>query len=39
VAVGQGPWQRRLEEIGGIKPLTFGQFGKMGPGLEALLAR
>jgi hypothetical protein len=39
VAVGQGPWQRRLEEIGGIKPLAFGQFGEMlGPGLEALLA-
>jgi hypothetical protein len=38
VAVGQGPWQRRLEEIGGIKPLVFGQFGEMGPGLEALLA-
>jgi hypothetical protein len=33
-----GPWQRRLEEIGGIKPLAFGQFGEMGPGLEALLA-
>jgi hypothetical protein len=35
-------WQRRLEEIGGIKPLAFGQFGvtlgEMGPGLEALLA-
>jgi hypothetical protein len=31
---GQGPWQRRLEEIGGIKPLAFGQFGEMGPGLE-----
>ena len=31
VAVGQGPWQRRrLEEIGGIKPLAFGQFGEMG---------
>jgi hypothetical protein len=29
---------RRLEEIGGIKPLAFGQFGEMGPGLEALLA-
>jgi hypothetical protein len=29
VAVGQGPWQRRLEEIGGIKPLAFGQFGEM----------
>jgi hypothetical protein len=39
VAVGgQGPWQRRLEEIGGIKPLAFGQFGEMGPGLEAPLA-
>jgi hypothetical protein len=39
--VGQGPWpwQRRLEEIWGIKPLAFGQFGEMlGPGLEALLA-
>jgi hypothetical protein len=33
-----GPWQRRLAEIGGIKPLAFGQFGEMGPGLEALLA-
>jgi hypothetical protein len=41
VAVGQGPWQRQRrlgEEIGGIKPLAFGQFGEMGPGLEALLA-
>jgi hypothetical protein len=27
------PWQRRLEEIGGIKPLAFGQLGEMGPGL------
>ena len=33
-----GPWQQRLAEIGGIKPLAFGQFGEMGPGLEALLA-
>ena len=33
-----GPWQQRLAEIGGIKPLAFGQFGQMGPGLEALLA-
>jgi hypothetical protein len=24
-AVGQGSWQRRLEEIGGIKPLAFGR--------------
>jgi hypothetical protein len=39
VGVGQGPWQRRLDEIGDIKPLAFGQFGEMGPaGLEALLA-
>jgi hypothetical protein len=30
VAVGQGPWQRRLEEIRGIKPLAFGQFGREG---------
>jgi hypothetical protein len=29
VAVGQGPWQRRLEEIRGIKPLAFGQFGEI----------
>jgi hypothetical protein len=33
-----GPWQQRFAEIGGIKPLAFGQFGEMGPGLEALLA-
>jgi hypothetical protein len=39
VAVGQWPWQRRLEKIAGdIKPLAFGQFGEMGPSLEALLA-
>jgi hypothetical protein len=25
----QGPWQQRLAEIGGIKPLAFGQFGEM----------
>jgi hypothetical protein len=37
VAVGQGPWQRRLEEVGGTKPLVFCQFGEMGPGLEAPL--
>jgi hypothetical protein len=35
---GQGPWQRRLEEIGGIKSLAFGRFGEMGGGLKALLA-
>jgi hypothetical protein len=33
-----GLWQPRLAEIGDIKPLAFGQFGEMGPGLEALLA-
>jgi hypothetical protein len=27
-----GPWQQRLAEIGGIKPLAFGQFGVMGDG-------
>jgi hypothetical protein len=38
------PWVRgrgsggSIEEIGGTKPLAFGQFGEMGPGLEALLA-
>jgi hypothetical protein len=40
--MGHGPWQQQLAEIGGkslgIKPLAFGQFGEMGPGLEALLA-
>jgi hypothetical protein len=30
-----GPWQQRLAEIGGIKPLACGQFGEMVPGLEA----
>jgi hypothetical protein len=33
-----GPWQRKLRELGGIKPLAFGQYGEMGPGLEALMA-
>jgi hypothetical protein len=33
-----GPWHQRLAEIGDIKPLAFGHFGEMGPGLEALLA-
>jgi hypothetical protein len=33
-----GPWQQRLAEIGGIKPLAFGQFGdSMGP-QDSLLA-
>jgi hypothetical protein len=44
VVDGQGPgaladyWQRRLEGVGGTKPLACGQFGEMGPGLEAPLA-
>jgi hypothetical protein len=29
----------RAEETGGLRPLAFGQFGEMWPGLEALLAR
>ena len=33
-----GPWQRRLQELGGIKPLAFGQYGELGPGFEALLS-
>jgi hypothetical protein len=33
-----GPWQQRPAEIGGIEPLAFGQFGQMGPSLEARLA-
>jgi hypothetical protein len=38
VGGGHGPWQRRPAEIGGIKPLAFGQFGEMRPGLAAPLA-
>ena len=33
-----GPWQRRLRELGGIKPLAFGQYGELGPGLEELMS-
>ena len=32
-----GPFQRRLQEIGGVKPLVFGQFGELSDGLEVLL--
>jgi hypothetical protein len=32
VAVAQGPWQRRLEEIGGIKPLAAGLWSVWGDG-------
>jgi hypothetical protein len=32
-----GPWQRHLNELGGVKPLAFGQYGELGPGFEQLL--
>ena len=32
-----GPWQRQLNELGGVKPLVFGQYGELGPGFEQLL--
>jgi hypothetical protein len=32
-----GPWQRQLDELGGVKPLAFGQYGELGPGFEQLL--
>jgi hypothetical protein len=34
----RGSGGSRRSEVGGIKPLAFGQFGEMGPGLEAPLA-
>jgi hypothetical protein len=34
-----GPWQRQLNELGGVKPLAFGQYGELGPGFEQLLDR
>jgi hypothetical protein len=37
VALAVGPWQQRLSELGGVKPLAFGQYGELGPGLEELL--
>jgi hypothetical protein len=30
-----GHWQ--LNELGGVKPLAFGQYGELGPGFEQLL--
>jgi hypothetical protein len=40
VAVGQGPWQRRrLEEIGGIKPLAAGLWSVCGDGARPRSAR
>jgi hypothetical protein len=32
-----GPWQRHLNELGGVKPLAFGRYGELGPGFEQLL--
>jgi hypothetical protein len=32
-----GPWQRQLNELGGVEPLAFGQYGELGPGFEQLL--
>jgi hypothetical protein len=25
-----GPWHRQLNELGGVKPLAFGQYGELG---------
>ena len=32
-----GPFQRRLQEIGGIAPLVFGQYGELSNGFECLI--
>jgi hypothetical protein len=37
VAPAVGPWQQRLYELRGVKPLAFGQYSKLGPGLKELL--
>jgi hypothetical protein len=34
-----GPWQRQLNELDGVKPLAFGQYGELGPGFEQLLVQ
>jgi hypothetical protein len=31
-----GPWQRQLNELGGVNPLAFGQYGELGPGFKQL---
>jgi hypothetical protein len=31
------PWQRQLNELGGVKPLAFGQYGELGPVFEQLM--
>ena len=37
VAPAVGPWQRRLLELGGVRPLAFGQYGEWGAGFEELV--
>ena len=32
-----GPFQRRLQEIGGIEPLVFGQYGELSESFEGLI--
>jgi hypothetical protein len=32
-----GSWQRQPNELGGVKPLAFGQYGERRPGFEQLL--
>ena len=32
-----GPFQRRLQETGGITPLVFGQYGELSASFEALI--
>ena len=32
-----GPFQRRLQEIGGIAPLVFGQYGELSSSFESLI--
>ena len=32
-----GPFQRRLQEIGGIAPLVFGQYGELSNSFESLI--
>jgi hypothetical protein len=32
-----GPWQRQLNELGGVKLLAFSQYGELRPGFEQLL--
>jgi hypothetical protein len=34
---GRGKTNRQLNELGGVKPLAFGQYGELGPRFEQLL--